>query len=309
MLAYNTEPYIRESIESVLAQQLEQRYELVIAEDASTDNTLAIAREYEKAYPEKIRVIANPQNLGLLRNYCTTLQKCTGEYIAILDSDDVWTDPLKLKRQIEILDSHPEFGVVYTDCTVVDDKGFPIDWDLMEQYRKRFRSGHLFFDLLGNGPFIPNLTSFFRRSLLVDVFYENPESYFVDWWLWLRLSCVTEFCYLPARTSAYRWHSGNYSKSQRATPEAEQRMMAVSVKAYHSILKYYSRFHHEPLNPEEKSVLFRKLLMVLRRSPVGPAGKAALLPLCWRYAPGWKASLKIFMKKFRPQTGLAGQSS
>ncbi|MDP2905336.1 MAG: glycosyltransferase [Candidatus Omnitrophota bacterium] len=112
MITYNQEQYIGQAIESVLAQRVNFTYELVIGEDCSTDGTREICRTYHERYPEKIRLLRRGKNLGMMPNFFQTLAECKGEYIAILEGDDYWTDPYKLQKQID-------FMVSDTDCTLV----------------------------------------------------------------------------------------------------------------------------------------------------------------------------------------------
>lgn len=110
MIAYNVEKYIVEAIDSVLSQKVSFSYELVIGEDCSTDNTREIAIDYERRYPDKIRVLRHPENLGLTPNCVATHNACKGKYIALLDSDDYWTDSEKLQKQIDFLENNPEYS-------------------------------------------------------------------------------------------------------------------------------------------------------------------------------------------------------
>ncbi|MBW7868856.1 MAG: glycosyltransferase family 2 protein [Brumimicrobium sp.] len=110
MIAYNVEKYIGEAIESVLAQKTSYSYELVIGEDCSTDDTRQIALAYESKYPDKIRVIQNKSNLGLTPNCVETHNHCRGKYIALLDSDDYWTDENKLQKQVDFLENNLDFA-------------------------------------------------------------------------------------------------------------------------------------------------------------------------------------------------------
>lgn len=112
MIAYNVENYIEKAIESVLSQKVDFIYELVIGEDCSTDKTRDIALEYEAKYPDKIRVLQHPQNLGLTPNCVATHNACIGKYIALLDSDDYWTDDDKLQKQIDFLEANPNYSGV-----------------------------------------------------------------------------------------------------------------------------------------------------------------------------------------------------
>lgn len=110
MIAYNVEHYITQAIESVLAQETSYSYELVIGEDCSTDQTRKIALAFEQKYPDKIRVLRHAVNLGLTPNCVATHNVCRGRYIALLDSDDYWTDKNKLQMQIEFLEKNHEYA-------------------------------------------------------------------------------------------------------------------------------------------------------------------------------------------------------
>ena len=110
MIAYNVDNYIAEAIESVLSQQVSFPYELVVGEDCSTDKTLQIALKYQSEHPGVIRVLQREKNLGLTPNCVDTHNHCRGKYIALLDGDDYWTDKNKLQKQVDFMESHPEYA-------------------------------------------------------------------------------------------------------------------------------------------------------------------------------------------------------
>ena len=103
MTTYNHERYIAQAIESVLRQQTDFAVEVVVGEDCSTDNTLAICREYEAKYPDRVRVIVSERNIGMHANYRRTIEACRGEYVAMCDGDDWFSDPDKLQLQVDKL--------------------------------------------------------------------------------------------------------------------------------------------------------------------------------------------------------------
>ena len=105
MTTYNHERYIAQAIESVLGQRTTFAVEVVVGEDCSTDNTLAICREYEEQYPNPVRVVASESNIGMHRNYRRTIEACRGKYIAMLDGDDWFSDMDKLQLQVEQLEN------------------------------------------------------------------------------------------------------------------------------------------------------------------------------------------------------------
>ena len=105
MTTYNHEKFISQAIESVLCQRTTFGVEVVIGEDCSTDNTLAICRQYEAQYPDRVRVIASKNNIGMHANYRRTIEACRGKYIAMCDGDDWFTDENKLQIQVGQLEN------------------------------------------------------------------------------------------------------------------------------------------------------------------------------------------------------------
>ena len=114
MTAYNHAPYIARAIEGVLKQRTTFGVELIIGEDCSHDNTLAICREYAKRYPERIRIMTAERNVGMRENYRRTALAAQGRYVAYCDGDDFWIDEEKLQRQVEALENNPSVGMCYT---------------------------------------------------------------------------------------------------------------------------------------------------------------------------------------------------
>jgi glycosyltransferase involved in cell wall biosynthesis len=119
MITYNHEKYIAQAIESVLMQQTSFPIELVIGEDCSTDNTRQVVKHYAKARPDIVRPLLHENNLGVGRNLLDVFASCRGEYIAILEGDDFWTDPLKLQKQVDLMESNPEYSLCGTTARAV----------------------------------------------------------------------------------------------------------------------------------------------------------------------------------------------
>jgi hypothetical protein len=115
VFVYNHGPYVREALDSVLAQRTDFPYELCLGEDGSTDGTREICLEYAQRYPDKIRVLlrdrANPvrqkYKIPFMHNTVDTVQACRGKYVALLDADDYWISENKLSRQAAALESNP----------------------------------------------------------------------------------------------------------------------------------------------------------------------------------------------------------
>ena len=118
---YNAEPFLGQTILSVLSQTFQQ-WEMIIVDDASTDQSKMIARSFDDP---RIKVIELPTNVGRTMALNTGLQFCKGEFIAILDADDV-AGSKRLIRQVEFLNAHPDYGVVASWSTVIDEAGTEI---------------------------------------------------------------------------------------------------------------------------------------------------------------------------------------
>lgn len=113
MLAYNQQQYVDEAIRSVVLQETDFDYELIIGDDGSSDATAERCREWQQRYPDRIRLLDHSDNVGLARNFVRTYREATGRYIAICEADDFWTDRHKLQIQVDFLDSHPEYAMCF----------------------------------------------------------------------------------------------------------------------------------------------------------------------------------------------------
>lgn len=137
MVTYNHENFIKQAIESVLMQKVNFDYEIVIGEDCSTDKTKEIVIKYQNKYPNIIKAFINKKNLGAGLNFIKTLKGCKGEYIALLDGDDYWTNQYKLQKQVDFLSCNPDYSISSHNVYVTQDgrKGQPIEW-LGENHRE-----------------------------------------------------------------------------------------------------------------------------------------------------------------------------
>ena len=122
MVTYNHEKYIAAALESILMQKTNFDFEIVIGEDKSTDRTRSIIKEYQQQYPTIIIPIYHDVNVGAMRNaYEFTLPLCKGKYIACLEGDDYWTDPLKLQKQVDFLETNEQYSMCFTSRKVIDE--------------------------------------------------------------------------------------------------------------------------------------------------------------------------------------------
>ena len=123
-LTYNHEKFIRRALESFIMQKTNFEYEIIIHDDASTDNTQQIIREYKKKYPEIIKPILQEENQkskgsGIVTK--TAYSAARGKYIALCEGDDYWTDPLKLQKQVEFLENNIEYVGCYHKAQLINE--------------------------------------------------------------------------------------------------------------------------------------------------------------------------------------------
>ncbi|WP_432714745.1 glycosyltransferase family 2 protein [Pedobacter sp.] len=108
-ITYNHEQYIAQALDGFLMQKTNFPIEILIGEDCSTDATKSIIELYCEKFPGKIRLISYEKNIGAIKNHNNVLNQAKGKYLAMCDGDDFWTDPLKLQKQVDFLESNPEY--------------------------------------------------------------------------------------------------------------------------------------------------------------------------------------------------------
>jgi glycosyltransferase involved in cell wall biosynthesis len=122
LITYNQAKYIREAIDSVLMQKVNFTWELIIADDCSTDGTREIVLEYRNRYPDFIKLILQETNVGAAQNWMDLMAAPSSKYIAYFEADDYWTDPLKLQKQVDFLEAHPEFIICFHNMNIIDEE-------------------------------------------------------------------------------------------------------------------------------------------------------------------------------------------
>jgi glycosyltransferase involved in cell wall biosynthesis len=202
METYNHERLIRQAIESVLAQRVSFPYELLIAEDCSTDATRQIVCEYAAKHPGLIRLLLQPRNLGASANFAAALYACRGQYIAFLEGDDYWTAEDKLQRQIDFLDAHPDYVLCGTRAKMVWDDGSREP----ELFPAVAPASGEFADLVAFNC-LSTCTVVMRNGLLGPCRKWFSES-LIDYGLWLLTAAHGKFRVLEEPTAVYRRHAG-----------------------------------------------------------------------------------------------------
>lgn len=117
-ITYNHELYIKDVLDGFVMQKTDFPFEIVISDDCSKDGTRKAIDEYKAKYPEHIRDISPKENMGSMQNFLYVQRSANGKYIALCEGDDYWTDPLKLQKQVDFLESHPDYSLCFTNSMV-----------------------------------------------------------------------------------------------------------------------------------------------------------------------------------------------
>ena len=175
MLVYNGSLYLREAIESILAQTLTD-FELLIINDGSTDDSLAIINSYADS---RLRVICNEKNVGESASRNIGLENAQGEYIAILDCDDV-SLPQRLEKQLQFMKAYPQIGVSGSWVSTIGEQGSQL-WQY-PTHPEKLRCELLFHNVLANSSVM------MRRNILLNngIRYQSL-GYAPDYALWVKL--------------------------------------------------------------------------------------------------------------------------
>jgi glycosyltransferase involved in cell wall biosynthesis len=226
MITYNHEKYIAQAIDSVLMQKTNFDYEIVIGEDCSTDKTREIVLEYKAKYPDKIKLLLQEKNVGMMQNFIDTLKTCTGKYIALLEGDDYWTDPYKLQKQVDILEAHPEYVLTFHQIFILHPNGE------MTKHLNYEKKNYNLEDLI-NGNFVPTCSVVFRNiPIEFPTFYKRLK--IGDYPLYFLLIKYGEFYFLNFNMAIYRLHKESYFSSKD-----ELFALNAILEVYLSFVEYY----------------------------------------------------------------------
>lgn len=226
-ITYNHEAYIREALDGFVAQHVDFPLEVIVADDASTDDTPGIIRQYAAQYPDLIRPILRAENVGIHANLTDALSAARGEYLALCEGDDYWTDPSKLSKQVEFLDQHPETAVCFHPVRVVwtaegERNGLAesvirrIEQIVLRELPRPSWMGDLSLDALISRNFIQTNSVIYRRMPRYD---DIPAEIMpLDWYLHVRHAARGDIALLPDVMSVYRRHPQGIWYGSSAAP-------------------------------------------------------------------------------------------
>lgn len=234
---YNHGSYIKQCIEGILMQKTNFAFEYIIGEDFSTDETREIVFDYAKKYPNIIRVITADYNVGSKANGRRCINACRGKYMAICEGDDYWTDPLKLQKQVDYLESHPEYVMSHTSFKYYyeRDRRYYAAHDIQKNIQNLSDNPEL---VLFNKYHVQTLTVLIRRDILDLVSTADPflfrSGYFMmgDTQLWYSMAKEGKVHFLPEVTAVYRKNDSSLTRSKNLKSLFRFRLSSMELRMY-----------------------------------------------------------------------------
>lgn len=220
-ITYNHEPYIAQTLDGFLMQKTNFPFEVLIHDDASTDRTADIIREYEQNFPKIVKPIYQKENQYSQGKRAVSatwnFPRAQGKYIAMCEGDDYWIDENKLQMQVDFLENNPDYGMCYGRAKQFIQKTGKFSRTKNGSYVRDFK------DLLFNGNRVPTLTTVFRKDLLnsyLKEIYPQDKGWLMgDYPMWLYFAHESKVKFIDKVTSVYRVlensasHSRNIEKS------------------------------------------------------------------------------------------------
>lgn len=249
MIAYKHEAFVAQAIQSVLDQTVSFELELVIGEDRGPDGTRSICEQYA-ARDSRVRLLPSDRNHGVMANFRRTLAACDGEFVAVCEGDDYWTDPFKLSKQVAILDERPDFAGSAHQSLVLNTSTAP---------NRLFRAGvprHIGINDLLAGRLFHTASIMFRRSVL-ETILPAPDVLSADRLVNLCTALQGTIHYSDEVMCVYRRHGGGMSYN--VTPE--------QLKMDLSCVPYLSRLNHQFPKYRYQAYIFATIGLCTRSSP------------------------------------------
>lgn len=236
LCTYNGEKYLRHQLDSLIAQSY-PNLEIIIVDDASTDGTIALLKEYQKGN-QNIRLILNEQNIGFNQNFKKAIELCTADFIAIADQDDIW----ELEKISLLVDNIGENLLLYHDSSYMDQEGNFTGKSTTSHHR--FVSGNCAENLIYYNC-ISGHACLIKKELLSLTPEFNPDFYY-DWWLAYTAACTGKINFITEKLVRHRKHSASSTRNDKTD-------------ARNLRIKHFQLFINHPLTSKPLKHLLLKL--------------------------------------------------
>jgi glycosyltransferase involved in cell wall biosynthesis len=209
MITYNHEDYIAQAVESIMMQQTNFEFKLFIGEDCSTDKTAEICSSLKQKYPDKIELVLQKNNIGATNNAQQIFKLCfdsDAQYIAMLEGDDYWTDPLKLQKQVDFLDANQEYVLCFHEVVILKSDG-----KFVKDFLTNVPENHETIEDLAVSWNYIHTPSVVFRNVITDLPYEYQMTPIGDFFLYMMLAEKGKLKYIKQDMATYRYGVGMFS--------------------------------------------------------------------------------------------------
>jgi glycosyltransferase involved in cell wall biosynthesis/RimJ/RimL family protein N-acetyltransferase len=210
VMVYNHGAFLKECLEGILLQKCNFNFDIVVGEDCSTDNSRKILLDYQNKYPGKFKLLLHETNIGASKNQMEVFKNCKGKYIAMCEGDDYWTDPLKLQKQVNFLETNEDYVLIHSDIFYKKSGGEDVNNNFRNIISKiiSLRKGTNIVRYLVKGNYIMTLTVLITKNALHEALEKIAENdnqvAFIDYTLFLELSKLGKIHYQNEKTAVYR---------------------------------------------------------------------------------------------------------
>ena len=209
VITYNQEKTISKTLDSILEQEHDYPYEIIIGDDCSVDGTKSVIENYVLRYPKIVKAIYNRENMGVVGNYFNVIDKCSGKYIMECAGDDWWLQG-KIKTQIEFMESHNDVGMCYGKAMCYNSKN-----ECMNIFKGVMCDN--FYEVLEQNP-VPAVTVCFKNNLMhqyiCDVMPITRDWKMEDYPIWLWFYKNSKVSYLSTPLACYKYSNESVSNTK-----------------------------------------------------------------------------------------------
>lgn len=229
MITYGQEKYIREAIEGVLMQECNFEVELILANDCSPDQTDNVIEDILANHPKAscIKYFKQDKNIGMMHNFVFALGQCSGNYVALCEGDDYWTDPLKLQNQVDFLEVSPDYVLCFHQINVLKTNGEIVD-DFITKVPENYETIETL-ARLGNYVHTPSVVF---RNVISKFPFEFENSPIGDFFLYMILAEQGKLKYMEEKMAVYRYGVGIFSG------ESELKIAKSNLKLFTCLVSY-----------------------------------------------------------------------
>jgi glycosyltransferase involved in cell wall biosynthesis len=240
LITYNHAKYIEKALQSILEQETNFYFNVIIADDCSSDGTAIIVREYVAKYPEKITAILQKPNIGAGKNYDQLLTAAKGKYIAYLEADDYWTDNTKLQQQVDILETNSTYVSCFTNVKEI----FSEDENDERNYLQNgcYPKTIIGFDELIYKNYIQTCSIVFRNNTATPLPAWLIKLKVGDWPLHILLSAHGESFYIHTVMAVHRNHSSGLWSSKTKLTRIDATLEAYNAIAANTVMGQKKNF-------------------------------------------------------------------